>query len=341
MPVPLWNQEGYEAGQLGYNAAFGMSTPAVGTGPISNGDHWQLSSLFAGTHVADDINTLQSDASANPSRIASKSLASKRPKGTKARIRCSHPGCKLTFPRNYERQRHQDGVHNPKVAILCWFYGCDRAAKPFPRKDKAWEHMRKHRNEQQFLCIFDNCRSGPWSQEELLSHLNSQHDQERCCVESEAIALGFFQWRQTPLRDGLFLFESKDNCLLAFLGCEFKVNDNFRQHLKSHELMDRSKGHEAIKTVEIGYMWDRGIATCPICQEQVCGPDDYIRQFTKHLEHHSKEERGVHAFELAEIFRPFLSRQRSWGYWGSPVANFGIMMEAELQEAGVVPELMG
>ncbi|KAH9212676.1 hypothetical protein DL95DRAFT_391180 [Leptodontidium sp. 2 PMI_412] len=318
-----------------------MSTPAVGTGPISNGDHWQLSSLFAGTHVAGDIDTPQPGVSTNLPRIASQPLTSKRPKVPKSRIRCSYPGCKLTFPRNYELQRHRDGVHNSKVAVFCPFYECDRAVKPYPRKDKAWEHMRKHRNGQQFLCIFDNCRSGPWSQEELLSHLKSQHIQGPCCTESEAIALGFFQWRQTPLRDGLFLFESKDNCPLAFLGCEFKADDNFHQHLTSHELMDRSKGYEAIQAVPNSSDFVLGTATCPICREQVCGPDDYIRQFTKHLEHHSKEERGVHAFELAEIFRPYLSRQRSWGYWGYPGADFGIMMEAELQEAGLVPELIG
>ncbi|KAH6702919.1 hypothetical protein BKA61DRAFT_582047 [Leptodontidium sp. MPI-SDFR-AT-0119] len=335
-PLSLWNQHGDGADEFRQQLGSDLSPSTLvaspmsidGNGPPSMSNDRQLASM---------CNFSQADNPTIHSSIASVSLTNKRPKVPKSRIRCSHPGCKLTFPRKYELQRHQDGVHNSKVAVFCPFYECDRAVKPYPRKDKAWEHMRKHRNEQQFVCIFESCRSGPWSQEELLCHLNSQHSQERCCAESEAIVLGFFQWRQTPLRDGLFLFESKDNCPLAFLGCEFKVGDKrIREHLESHELIDRSKGFEAIRAVVDDYCFPWGTATCPICREQVCDPDDYISRFANHLGDHSKEERAVHPFELAEIFRPFISQQRPWDR-----PNFGIMIEAELQEAGVIPKTMG
>ncbi|KAH7336588.1 hypothetical protein BKA65DRAFT_37112 [Rhexocercosporidium sp. MPI-PUGE-AT-0058] len=279
--------------------------------------------------------------------IANKTSKGKRPKALKARIPCSHPGCKITFPRKFELKRHLNSVHNPQVAILCSVYECDRVFKPFPREDKAQEHMRKHPNEHQFVCIFQQCRSGPWSREELLSHLKSQHSWERCS-QSEDTALCFFQWRQTPLSDGSLLFESEDNCPLAFLGCELKDNDNsvLRRHLKSHELIDRAKGFEAIAAVnrsghfKLGYEY--GFATCPLCQKQVCGQGSYIWSFASHLADHSKEERVVHAMELAELFRPYISKKRAWDYgWVAPGADFGRMIEAELQEAGVVPKMLG
>lgn len=75
----------------------------------------------------------------------SQTCTTKTSKQRRSRLQCAHPGCKRTFPRKFELQRHQDGVHSLKVAILCPVYGCNRVAKPFPRKDKFWEHMRSIR----------------------------------------------------------------------------------------------------------------------------------------------------------------------------------------------------
>ncbi|KAG4442903.1 hypothetical protein IFR05_001607 [Cadophora sp. M221] len=340
-PLSLWTHHNYGADEFGRCLGSDLSPSTLATSPMSVDDNGPPS-IPSDRQLTSICKVSQTDDPNIHSSIASVSLTSKRPKVPKSRIRCSYSGCKLTFPRNYELRRHQDGVHNPTIAVFCPFFECDRAVEPFPRKDKAREHMRKHQNVQHFICIFKDCRSSPWSKEELLSHLNGQHKHGQRCAESEAIALGFFQWRQTPLRDGLFLFESQDNCPLAFLGCKLTGSKSSTiNHLGSHELVDRSRGFEAIAVVVASFWVCRGIATCPICREQVCAPADYIDQLVTHIKHHSKEERGVHAFELAEMFRPFLSQQLRWDHWASPVADFGKMIEAELQEAGVISKTMG
>jgi hypothetical protein len=61
----------------------------------------------------------------------------------KPRLRCTHPGCKLTFPRKYELGRHLKNIHN-RSNIYCPVYGCNRGTKPFARFDKLREHFRKH-----------------------------------------------------------------------------------------------------------------------------------------------------------------------------------------------------
>ncbi|PVH77309.1 hypothetical protein DL98DRAFT_656855 [Cadophora sp. DSE1049] len=268
----------------------------------------------------------------------------KRAKGSVERLRCSHPGCKDTFPRKYELRRHEDGIHNPKVAVYCPVYGCKRVDKPFPRADKFMEHMRKHSNVYQYLCIFENCHVGPRTKEDLLSHLNAQHRYD-CCSESEQISLKSFTWRQTPLSNGSLLFESEHNCPLAFLGCEYSEvvrafgkggyweTKKERDHMGSHELIDRSKGYEAIQKVR-WLSWVYGPATCPICRVQFTASyNDF-----GHLEQHSKEERLSTATEIAEIFRPCLARKFEWVYCGGE--RFGAMISAELEEAGVMPKVV-
>ncbi|PMD38525.1 hypothetical protein L207DRAFT_431407, partial [Hyaloscypha variabilis F] len=64
--------------------------------------------------------------------------------GGKKRLVCPHRDCTLTFPRNYELERHRKTIHSPNISIVCSVYGCNRISKPFPRLDKFYEHIRKH-----------------------------------------------------------------------------------------------------------------------------------------------------------------------------------------------------
>ncbi|KAK0115632.1 hypothetical protein ONS95_000098 [Cadophora gregata] len=268
------------------------------------------------------------------------------PSPLKARVRCSRPECKRTFRRKYELQRHEKSVHNRSAAFSCHVYGCNRIAKPLPRKDHFQLHMRKHHNANLFVCIFDTCRFGPLTQQELLDHLNTEHSQNGCCTAAEEASLAHFQWRQTPLSDGLHHFESSSNCLLAFLGCEHSVVERefgFCQngflcyedlrHMKSHEFIDRSKGYEAIEKFLDVRTWFYGLATCPICQLQFHN-SHFDPAFFPHLRQHSKEERISKATDLAEIFRPCLSKKAEWNDCASD--EFGAMITADLEEAGMI-----
>lgn len=264
-------------------------------------------------------------------------------KDSTQRLRCPHPGCKLTFPRKWELQRHENGVHNPQISIFCPVYGCKRVDKPFPRADKFMEHMRKHSNMYQYLCMFNTCDVSPRTKEELFEHLNAQHQRD-CCSKTEKISLDSLAWRQTALSDGSLLFESKQSCPLAFLGCKYseaigtfgkgpwEEPTKDMQHLRSHDLIDLSKAFEAIEQIMGSSYWFCGLATCPICQDKF----SYTQvELPRHLQEHSKKDRMSKATDLAEIFRPCLAGKVEWGYYYP--ANFLPMIKAELEEAGVIP----
>ena len=265
------------------------------------------------------------------------------PQILKARVRCSRPGCNRTFRRKYELHRHESSVHDRNGALFCSVWGCNRIAKPLPRKDHFQSHMRKHQTAHLFVCIFDNCRLGPLAQDELLNHLNSQHGQDECCTATEKAWLGHFRWRQTPLIDGSIRFESKSNCPLTVLGCRYEAVRSFAdrggvtfhesQHMQSHEFIDRSKAFEAIDKIMGICFWYRGLATCPICQDKFsCGK----WELPGHLQEHSKEERMSKATDLVEMFRPCLAGKAEWFFHFG--VNFGAMVTAELEEAGVIPK---
>lgn len=274
-------------------------------------------------------------------------LTMRVPKVTKPRLRCLQPGCKRTFPRAYELERHQSSVHDLVVAICCSVYGCNRVAKPFPRVDKFYEHMRKHENANQFLCIFDDCRAGPLSRAELLSHLINLHALGDCKQPNQAAALGVLRVRATQLSNGTIVVEDSRNCPLSFLGCTFQHDQNrttghraiVDDHLRTHELVDRSRGYEAMITVK-KYWCHSGLATCIICQKPVSTPKDRIQVLFYHLLYsHSKEERAAHAIGLAEMLRPLLLEKVHWEdvspQWGK---LFGMTIKVELEEAGALPK---
>lgn len=281
-----------------------------------------------------------------PSAPSSAHLKRQRRDSSKPRLKCISRGCRSTFPRKYELERHINGVHDIKAAINCPVYGCNRVAKPFPRKDKFNEHMRKHRNAHQFLCVYEDCRRDPLTREELESHLNSQHNRASTWPISMDLWMQAVILRRTPIGKGLHIFEHADNCPLAFLGCPVK-GTSFRRgattldlvtHLRTHELMEKSKGYDACWAL-VGYskFIFHGVATCPVCHEQVCGPSQFLRDFTEHLNHHTKEQRAAHGIELATMLQPFLTGKTNYS---ENVENWLIELSTvreELEEAGVIP----
>jgi hypothetical protein len=180
-------------------------------------------------------------------------------KGQKLRLKC--PRCNSTFPRKYELARHERNVHNRSFTLLCPVYGCSRTTNPFGRPDKFREHMRKHRQSGKFLCIIEDCRKGPFTQTELEDHLNSCH-REKSNQPYLEVVLKALNLRATEFEDGLSLFEDVRSCPLAFLGCSF-IGEDISKHLTTHELVDRSRGYIAIKSIQKEWSW--GTVTCPMC----------------------------------------------------------------------------
>lgn len=113
----------------------------------------------------------------------------------------------------------------------------------------------------------------------------------------------------------------------------------FFTHLRGHELIERSKGYEAIVSI-VGY-WSAWctIITCPVCKKRVA--DTHIgfkfanhENFLSHMDSHSKEERNLHAKEVSEMLRPYLSGKERWP---CSVRKIGERLFGELEEAGVLP----
>ena len=227
---------------------------------------------------------------------------------------CPHHGCKSTFPRNYELQRHEKNVHNRTFSLLCPKYGCNRSSKPFGRPDKLKEHWRKHQRPNNFLCPIDTCRAGPFSTADLRGHLKASHSKPQVHQShfADLLCLVNCDLRLTPIGGGLFCLDERDACPLAFLGCSFRYSHqlgsgpgSLRSHLRKHELVERAKGYNAIVAVYLCWAYE-GITTCPVCNERVCGPDDSQYNFFRHLFLHSKTERAQHAKELFEMLQPYL-----------------------------------
>jgi hypothetical protein len=236
----------------------------------------------------------------------------RKSKRTKQRLLCNYPGCKSTFPRKYELERHQSNVHDRDFSLCCIVFECRRSAKPFHREDKFKEHMRTHHDPRHFVCVIDGCVEAPMTRTELKDHFRATHGLEHCNQPHLDIALAALNLRPTRLRDASVLLEDSDKCPLAFLGCDFRDSTrNFARHVVDHELVERSEGYEGI--IEIcGWWMGWGLCTCPICHKKVArdsNPEDLRplnRQFLVHLENHSKEERALHAAPISKMLRPYL-----------------------------------
>ncbi|KAE8450608.1 hypothetical protein EG329_005952 [Mollisiaceae sp. DMI_Dod_QoI] len=247
----------------------------------------------------------------------------KSSKPPKPRLPCTHADCKLTFPRPYELQRHQNNFHE-RVIIPCIVYGCNRIGKPVARVDKFREHMRKHENAYAFVCAIEDCPGGPFDRDQLCQHLNDKHDLDLCrqdrIVKERLHALSL---RIKQLNDRWTLVENPGTCPLSFLGCGFRVPYLYAPfgaspssgHIRTHDIVERSKGYDAL--IENGYDdYDsgRGKATCPICQKLVCKKNDYLSDFIHHVNEHSKEERKPYIAGLWECIRPFTYYNNSSNY---------------------------
>jgi hypothetical protein len=191
-----------------------------------------------------------------PRPLESTSTGTKRVKTAKPRLRCQQAGCKSTFVRKYELVRHEASVHNHSFALLCPVYGCKRAQQPFPRPDKFNQHFRTHHNPDRFLCIIEECRHGPFTQAEVESHLRGHHNMKRCRQPHLDVVLKALNLRGTPLGNGEFRMDYIDSCPLAFLGCTHRASlDSLEDHVKQHELAERSKGYTAIVTTLGKWPW--------------------------------------------------------------------------------------
>lgn len=267
----------------------------------------------------------------------------------KARLPCKQ--CNSTFPRRYELERHQSNVHLREVSINCVVHGCKRLARPFARVDKFQEHMRNHSHAGQFVCIVALCRTGPFTHGQLQSHLESQHDLARIDQPLLNELLKALGWRRTPFSNGTARLDGFNACPLAFLGCEFSGEFFLYEHkyhsyqkymessahLRSHELVERSKGYEAITVCT---KWtDYGRVTCPICQKSrfITLPNDEqpkqpTEQLIQHLMEHSKKDRMLHIEEIFQILRPYYTKGLVWYGFREHFENIA----RELEEAGVM-----
>lgn len=112
--------------------------------------------------------------------------------------------------------------------------------------------------------------------------------------------------------------EEYRKCPLAHLGCKFEDGGfgtrrhvNLDEHLEDHDLLERSKGYEAI--VMLCRWWkSSGAASCPICRQQICDRTQEIDLFLGHLATHSSAERMEHAPILSQMLRPYLSKKQTW-----------------------------
>lgn len=274
-----------------------------------------------------------------------------RPKGNrkireKSRLKCPHPGCTSTFPRKYELERHQRTIHDLKVNIVCSVYGCNRTAKPFPRLDKFYEHVRKHhKGPERFLCVVESCRQGPLTRMKLVEHLNAQHSlgtlkQPHLKDSLNTLNLGL------RYREGKnIVLDNINACPLRSQGCEYShapspgAHRQMMVHLKQHELLQRSKGYEMI-VAYLGTWQEYGVATCPICREPKSSLELGIWYIIRHVDKHTKEERIKHAADLAQIFRPYLTGQEPMVTWKSTDTIFKWNLDPEfrarVEESGIL-----
>lgn len=263
----------------------------------------------------------------------------RKAKRTKQRLACQYAGCKSTFPRPYELSRHMRNVHERDFTVCCFVFECRRTAKPFHREDKFNEHLRKHHNPSQFVCVIDSCGEAPLSFAELYNHIRTIHDLKHCNQPHLDSALVHLRLRQTRLRDGSVLLEENNMCPLAFLGCKYRnqarSNGNLFDHLIQHDILERSKGYEAI-VAACGKWPSWGAVACPICCKKLSESRIDSRNsqaFLSHMACHSDNEVAMHAADFFEMLRPYLvGKVRAW----TTAELFLLKVQQILEEEGVI-----
>jgi hypothetical protein len=228
----------------------------------------------------------------------------KNNKAIKPRILC--PQCKLTFPRRYELDRHTETIHHRKFRVNCHIHGCRRSTKPFTRQDKVNEHLRKHSDAVEFLCPLDDCTAGPFDRLQLRDHLGTVHDLKSCNQQQLDSTTNALSLSVIKRGDLIVQVEHHGACPLLFTGCTFEgMWDEVNEHLKDHDLIERSEGIEAIS--KSAREWWMGKATCPVCREKnywlnSLGDVDHILY---HLLKHTSEERIPYAADIFQMLRPW------------------------------------
>lgn len=185
----------------------------------------------------------------SPCRLSSRLTSQRKKKIAKQRLACEHVGCKSTFPRRYELQRHENTIHKRTVSILCPIYGCNRASKPFPRLDKFREHFAKHRNPDKFLCLVEKCRTGPLTDRQLMDYLANQHFEDRFGEPHFDALMDSSPFLRTRNLCGTYVIFhvaerqrlGSDVCPLRSLGCNFRLSFEkpyIRSYVDDHEIRD-------------------------------------------------------------------------------------------------------
>jgi len=156
---------------------------------------------------------------------------------------------------------------------------------------------------------------------------------ERCRQPYLDVVLKALNLRGTPLGNGEFRMDYIDSCPLAFLGCTHRASlYSLEDHVKQHELAERSKGYTAIVATLGDWPWV-GTAICPICQEQISSSSGTVLGFVQHVGTHSRHGRVEHAVELSEQLSPFLNGKENVLLYQR---DFFDMIRGDLQEAGAI-----
>lgn len=254
-------------------------------------------------------------------------------KAGKSRLVCSYPGCKSTFPRRYELQRHENAIHKKTVSMPCPIYGCKRVAKPFPRIDKFREHMKGHKDPGKFLCIIETCRMGPLTRRQLQEHLAMRHhsdysDQPQ--LGDYMMALRFLGTKFSVTERSLFHFyekrkEGKDACPIR--GCDFRLSLDhpaMEDHLDSHDLIARLQSHQDLEQLCPKYDFSGGLVICPICQKDVHNFISGGYRLYRHIvDEHSAERESASMQQFCQFLASVPGLKGKVYYLGEIVRRFG------------------
>jgi hypothetical protein len=139
--------------------------------------------------------------------------------------------------------------------------------------------------------------------------------------------------------------EGKDVCPLKSLGCGFRLSvrhlvrhsvlRTMCDHVDTHELIDRVRCIERIRSYGLIFPFLRGLVTCPICSVWQQKHGQSFIEFLEHIEwSHSRIDRHRHAETLFRVFAPLLLYQEHlFGWlWTKPLLRISM----ELQDAGMV-----
>ncbi|KAH6663205.1 hypothetical protein B0J14DRAFT_662195 [Halenospora varia] len=241
----------------------------------------------------------------------------KQPKAVKPRVKCTFSGCRKTFPRKYELNRHTKSVHERTFAVFCPVYGCPRTEKALPREDKFLEHMKKHQNPLGLLCPVPDCRVGPFSLTELKVHASTHQIED--LKKATLVINQYLHWKASSLQNGLVQVVDVHECPLSSTGCKFQASRSLTfhntrslmaNHITEHELRERSIGYYEI-ILCLDFWVNYGLASCLICGETFMDPSSLIR----HINQHSEAQWPLHATHLYEQLSPFMDGKTGAIIW--------------------------